>query len=507
MMQQDKDSELEQLTKQIAKGGGITFVGSIIGKVLIFITTLILARVLGAELLGLYVLGIAVLDLAGIISRLGLHTGSMRFISINHSKGNKERVKGVIVQSLYISFLTGVFFACIVFSLADVIAINIFKNQNLSVVIRLFSIAIPFYSTFLVAASIPRGFKVMRYYEYSVNVFNPLLNIGFLIILFWAGLRLNGAIYARILSIVLAFFCAIYYIPKVFPEMFKKEVKAEFRMSTLLSFSIPLLGTNFLQFLIMWINILMVGYFMSPLYVGIYRVAAQIAILIIIFLSSFNAIFAPLVADLYHKKELDKLNEIFKLTTKWIFYLTIPLFIIVLFCSRQIMTVFGNEFTIGAAVLLILAFAQLVNACTGGVGFALIMSGKERLELLNMLLICTLNIALNLLLIPRYGIIGAAIATGISIIVVNLVRLFQVERILGLFPYDKRYLKGLAGGGMSIAVLFLFKPLLKCLHYSLNIFLVSFIVVTVMALTIIALKLDREDWVILNALKLKLKSA
>ncbi len=504
-MSQVNDSELEHLTKQIAKGGGITFLGSILGRGISVITMVLLARILGAEMLGLYVLGLAILSLTAIISQLGLRTGSLRFISIYHGAGDNEKIKGVIFQSLFISFLIGTVFALIIFLSADFIADNIFNNMELASVIKLLSLAIPFFSVFMVAATIPRGFKIMKYYVYTVNFFNPLLNLAFVLFFFVVGLTLKGAIYAKVLSIVLGMFLAIYYIPKVFPELLTGKIHPSFSISTLLVFSIPLVGVNFLHFLILWTDVLMIGYFLLPSDVGVYRVAAQVALLLTLILTAFNSIFAPLVADLYHKKRIARLDQIFKITTKWVFYLTLPAFIIILFSRNEILTLFGGEFVAGANVLMVLAFAQLVNASTGGVGFALMMSGRERLEFLNTLLIAVSNIILNILLIPRYGIIGAAIATGFSIIIINILRLVEVKKMLGIFPYDNRYLKGILSGGLSAGVLFITKPFIGELHYTLAILLVIFLTTAITALTLIALKFDKEDEIIITALKLKFK--
>lgn len=504
-MSQENDPELEHLTKQIAKGGGVAFLGSIIGRGISVITMVLLARVLGAEMLGLYVLGLAILNISGLISRLGLQTGSLRFISIYHSEGDKEKIKGVVLQSLFISFMVGIVFALIIFLAADFIADNIFKNRELASVIKHFSIVIPFFSAFMVATAVPRGFKIMKYYVYTSDFFNPWLNLVLVLFFFAAGLTINGAIYAKVFSIVGGLFLAIYYIFKLFPDLFTGKISPSFSISTLLKFSIPLLGVDFLYFLIMWTDVLMIGYFLLPSDLGVYRVAAQITLLLTLTPIAFNAIFAPLVADLYHKKKMARLDQIFKITTKWVFYLTLPAFIIVLFSSNEILILFGGEFAAGANVLVVLAFAQLVNASTGSTGFVLIMSGRERLEFLNTLLVVVSDIILNIILIPRYGIMGAAIATGLSIIFINLLRLVEVKKMLGISPYDSRYLKGIISGILSVGVLFIIKPFIGELHYILVILSVIFLTTTITALTHIALKFDKEDDVIIETLKMKLK--
>lgn len=175
-----------------------------------------IGKVFGRGNAGGYVLGLAVLNLSELISRLGLQTGSLRFISIYYGEGDKEKIKGVIFQSLSISFTVGTVFALIIFLSADFIAENIFKNKDLASVIKLFSPSIPFFSAFMVAVTVPRGFKIMKYYVYTANFFNPLVNLMLVLFFFAAGLTLNGAIYAKVLSIVLGLFLAIYISSKCF---------------------------------------------------------------------------------------------------------------------------------------------------------------------------------------------------------------------------------------------------------------------------------------------------
>jgi O-antigen/teichoic acid export membrane protein len=500
----NRKRDLDSLTKQIAKGGGVTFFGSVVGKCIALVTTIILSRVLGAEMLGLYVLGLGILNLSSTFARLGLPLGSLRFISIHHGAGDEEKIKGIIFQALSLSFTTGLAVALILFLSADLISETFFKNSELVPVIKIFSLAIPFFSAFRVAAIVPRGFKTMKYFIYAINFFQPMLNLVLVLLFFTVGLTLKGAVYAKVFSIVFGLFLAIYYISKVFPALLNRNVRPSFSISTLLGSSIPLLGANFLQLIITWVDILMVGYFLLPYDVGIYRSAAQITLLLSLFPQAFNYILGPLVADLYHKKELAGLDHIFKITTKWVFYLTMPMCIIILFSREEILTLFGEEFTSGANVLIVLALARLISNSTGSVGLTLIMAGRERLEFLNTFLIAVSNIILNLILIPRYGIIGAAIATGFSIVLINLIRLVQVKKTLEIFPYNKRFIKGLIGSGLSVGVLIITKPIFDDFHYILSILLVSFLTITITALTLVILRLDKEDKIILRAVKLRI---
>jgi O-antigen/teichoic acid export membrane protein len=310
-MNQESNQNFDNLTKQIAKGGGVTFLGRIVGRSIGVVITIILSRNLGADILGLYVLGLGILNITTIFSRLGLSMGSIRFISMYHGKGDEEKIKGIILQSLSISFFAGLILALIIFLSAEFISNTFFKNSDLVPVIKLFSLSIPFFSSFKVAATLTRGFKIMKYFVYSVNFFQPILNLALISFFLIVGLSLRVAVYAKVISIVFGLFLAIFYISKAFPELLNRNVRSSFSVSALLRLSIPLMGVNFLQFLMTWIDVLMIGYFLLPYDVGIYRSAAQVTLLLTFVRIAFNAILAPLVADLYFKKEMAGLDSFF----------------------------------------------------------------------------------------------------------------------------------------------------------------------------------------------------
>lgn len=498
----DYSSELHQSANKIFKGSAITFFGSLAGKGALYLLLIVLSRALGAEAVGLFVLGLALLNLASIVSMLGLHTGALRYASIYYGSNHRERLKGTVIQAVAYSFAVGIIFGVLVFLSAGFIAEKIFKSSEIEGVIRAFSIAIPFLSSLLVTANITRASKRMQYFIYIKEFFQPGLGIIFIILLSLIGLKLYSAAVAWDISIILGFLFALFLTARVFPEVIDRHIRPSFNPD-LVKFSLPLMGIGLLQFLILWTDTLMLGYFRPMGDVGIYRVAAQTALILILFLTSSNAIFGPILAELYSKRKKE-INNLFKITTKWTFYSSFIAFIIIIFSRKEIMQIFGPEFIAGTGVLLLLATAQLVNCGTGGVGYALIMSGRERLEFTNTALVALLNILLNILLIPVYGMLGAAMATGISIAAISVIRLVEGYRVLNLFPYHPRFFKGIGAGVFVIALLYLINPWLSGLYYILNLGVTVLLAPSLFTVALLVLKLDEEDTRLLAMLKSKL---
>lgn len=225
----------------------------------------------------------------------------------------------------------------------------------------------------------------------------------------------------------------------------------------------------------------------------------------ILFLSATNSIYAPLAANLYLKSEMQRLSSILKTTTRWVSYATIPIFIFVTFSAKDIMMMFGKEYAeTGYTVLIILSFGQLINCVTGGVGFTLTMTGKQKIELINSLGLVLIKIVLNLLLIQKYGIVGAAVAMVISVILINFLRLLEIYKLYQIHPYSKRYIKTLIPPGIAILLMLCVKVFQ--VHYMWNALMNIIVIILSFMMYLKVFGFDDEERYVLNLIKRKLST-
>lgn len=439
----------EEDIKKVAKGTGFTLFGSSIGKGLFFLCQIILARYLGTEAFGLYSVGFAVVKICEIIARLGLNTGGMRFVSI-YKDENASKLKGVLISATGISLLNGFFISFILYFFSHIIAQKVFKKPELAGTLQLFAFSIPFLGGTMVVSSLLQGFHTTKHSVYTREFIQPVINIVLVIILYYAGFGLHGVIYAFIFSNVLSLAAGIFYFKKLFPGFIKREIKPAYELKSLISYSVPLLFVGFLTYIVSWIDTIMLGSFGSAKDVGLYRAASQIPFILTLFLTAANSIYAPLAADLFQKGEMRRLSNILKATTRWVSYTVIPIFIFIVFSADDVMMLFGKEYTgVSSIVLIILAFGQLVNCITGGVGFTLTMTGKQNIALLYSIALILLNIVLNIILIFKYGVVGVAIATAIAVTSINIARAVAVYMIFKIHPFSRELIRYLMPIGIS----------------------------------------------------------
>jgi O-antigen/teichoic acid export membrane protein len=438
----------EGLTREIAKGGGITFVGQVIGKCVNFLFQILLARVLGASTYGIYALGYNLLVITQTVSLLGLGNGVVRFGSMYRGKGNRNRLKGTCLVAFVLSLASAIIVSTLLFLFAPIIAVDLFDEPDLTAPLRVFSFSLPFYSLMTIAAYSARAFRRMEYDVGVQRVFHPLVNLIIVSAAFLFGFRLMGVVYGFLISSAVAAGLGIYLLWLIFPDLIS-GLKPDYELKRLLYYSLTILLIGFSHLLLSSTDRIVLGIFHVAQDVGIYNAALVAASQTAIFLGSFNTIFSPIIADLYHQERMKQLESLFKITTKWIFAMTLPIFLILVIFSGQIMALFGSQFRNGWMVLIILAIAQLLNASTGAVGFMLTMTGHQKIELVNSLIFGGLNILLNILLVQTYGILGVAIAIGLSLSLINLARLLEVYYLFHLHPYKASYWKPLMAGAVA----------------------------------------------------------
>jgi len=476
---------MEDALNIVKKGAYIFFLGIFISKLLNYGFRIIIARWLSPSEYGLFSLGLAVLSLAMVISSLGFPTGIERFVGI--SKENKEKVKAILKFSIYIGLFLSIISGILTFVYADEISSIFFKNPDLTLILQIFAFAIPLYVISELASSLFIGLEDPKYRLITQDIIGNVSKIVLAVILLAAGLGLKGITIAYVLSIAISMFLMLFllkgagYLDSIKLRRHKELLKTYF------SFSWPLLSASILFTLMTWTDSLMIGYYMAEDQVGIYNAAVPIASLLLIVLTGFKGLVLPPTSRLFSKGKLDKIKEVYIKTTDWITLFAVPLLLLILFYSNEILyTLFGPAYMGAKLSLQILSLGFFVAVITGPTAQAVSMTGKSKTILIIRVISALTNIIANIILIPSYGIIGAAIATSSAIIVYNLLTATFVIRklhftpvskylpyltIIGLasfllielfpIPSQSALLYALINGGVSIVIFFLLSFLLS----------------------------------------------
>lgn len=490
---------LADILKKGAKEGGIAFFGQLGGKAFGFLFAIIFARSLGPANYGLYTLGMMIIGVAKEISQLGLHKGLLRFIPDYQATGDKAKVKGTLSTTLGIPFLLSFAMAITLFLSSKYIALTVFHKPQLSLVLKILSLGLPF----LVSSSM-FSFALQGFQRISFKIATTLsLQITKLVIVgaFLLGgvsslIILSGVTISAVLTALFGFYLLIRIIGN---EIFSCQPK--YQVKKLLRFSLPLYLAGFSYLFLTRADIYMLGYFTSAVDVGVYSAAIRFSMLVPFVLVALNTVFEPMIFNLSSREKYDLLEKTFKTFTRWTVLLTLPGVLAILIFGKPLLAIFGAEFFSGWIYLIILTIGQFANASVGAVGLILQMTDKHDISAIDTFFLCILNIVLNFWLISMYGPLGAAIATTASIGIVNLIMVFQVYKFHGFHPYNVKYLKIVLAGVIAVTVTYMGK--LATFPWLGNLFLLFGSYFFVLYLV----GLEKEEKLVLKAIKARITAS
>jgi O-antigen/teichoic acid export membrane protein len=488
-----------------AKGGSISFAGNLSVYAFRFVFGVVMARLLGAELLGLYTLGLTIADFGAAMALLGLGVGLARYVPIAIAQKDDARLWGIIQVGVGLPLLLSVALALGVFVLAEPLSIRLFQRPDLVPVLRLASFGIPLLVMITALTSITQGFKRMEYQVYSEDIGLNLLKLILSVALVLLGLGVVGAVLAQNIALMLTVGMLLFFVHRLFP--LNRPVRTAKRNTReMLAFALPLYLSRLLSRFSGSLETLLLASFGLISGVGIYTAALRLSAIGSMFHGSLQRIAVPMISELYSRRELDQLKRVYRTLTKWGMTFNLPIFLTVAFFAEPLLSIFGYEFVAGANGLVILAFGYLFNASTGVCGTMVTMTGHSRLTLANSLANLGVNLVLDLLLIPRWGVLGAALAVTLTVMLLNSARTIQVLVLLRIWPYDRTFLKPTAAALAASGAVLLVRHWLPPVPMLVQLAVGALLLWSVYSATIVLLKLSEEDRLVLDRVGARLFS-
>lgn len=410
---------------------GQSFVLQGVGIVLGFVFHLLVARILGPSGVGVFYLALTLAMVATIPGRLGLDTALVKYTAKFRETEEWGRLLGTSRRARAFALVASGLAASVLVLGAPLLANDVFKEPRLVLPIRILGVAVVPLSLMRLQAGVLRGLEKIKasltvehgkYGFYLAAI--PVVAVGAIV------LGPDGAAAGYLAAAVVIVGAGLLLIHHYKPESALPSEPLGSR--ELLSTSVPLMVIASMMFILNWTDTLMVGFFLTSSAVGIYQVAWRVATVLTMVLFAFNMINAPRFSALYERGDKEGLQELVGETATLIAILTSIMFAGLIFYRGFVLGLFGEGFQGGASVLIVLAVAQLLNASVGSVAYLLMMTGLETVYQKIAASAAALNIILNLLLVPRLGIEGAAIASGVSLVVMNLLAVGVAWRARGI---------------------------------------------------------------------------
>ncbi len=502
------DLKINLFLKSLAKTSIFVVLILFFSKLLTYIYRVLVARYFGPEVYGLFSLSIMILGLFVTVSSIGLVDGLIRFIALYRGKKEENKIRYLLKFSSVILLVSGLVSGFLLFILSDSIAANIFNNSALSFYLKVFSflIVLSLFLNFFLA--ILRAYEQVSEYSFLQSLFQNLVRIILLVLFIFIGFGADSAIVSSFFLSVLATIIVAYLICRhIIPDFLIKsdlnnKEKYKIRVS-LLTYSWPLIFLGVISNLFGWTDSFIIGYFKTIEQVGFYNAAVPIAALIAIAPEIFMQLFFPMVTKEFTKKRYNIIRELSKQVQKWIFMINLPLLLIILIFPGVIINLlFGAEYLVAENALRILAIGTFFMSLSQASIHLLAMLGKSKTSLANVTIFSILNIILDIILIPKYGLSGAAFATAVSYSLMGLAFILQVKHEINILPFRRKMITLFIASIIPAIFLLIASKIIAITLLNLILCGAGFILIYV-ALIFLTGCLDKNDLMILLAIKRK----
>ena len=412
----------------------IAFAIRIFSALIAFVSQVLLARWMGAFEYGIFVLVWVTMIILGNLSCLGFHTSIIRFIPEYRERGEMNELRGVMLASrlfvLVASTTIALVSACLVYLFAD-------RIEDYYVVPFLIGIlCLPM----IALSDVVQG--ISRANAWALSALSPTYIVRPLLILAFMGLALatgsDATAKTALLAAVGATYATTLWQLATVTTRAERNIEKGPRTTDLrgwIAVSLPIFLIEGFGFMLTNADVLMVGIYLSPGDVAIYFAMAKTLALVHFVYFAVKAGVAPRYAQFMHAGAGDKLGAFARETVSWTFWPSLAMAALVLVIGKPMLALFGPGFEAGYPYLFLLVAGVVARASVGPAESLLTMSGNQNVCAVVYGLTLGLNLALNAVLIPKFGLWGAAMSTAVAMMFEAAALSFTAWRRLGIFMF------------------------------------------------------------------------
>ncbi len=419
----------------LLRGAGSLILLNPLSLIISFIVmSILIPRIMPPESVGIYGVAMSYLQIFVLVSLLGQDISLMRFIPQYSVQGKWGHIKGIISRSIKNSQTVALPLTLLLAGVIYLLRGQLGPEKTLTYFMTL--PLIPILSLTGIRESSLRSLKNVVYSYIPDSIVRPfILGLLALIVFLWTSHAITAPLLMglSIAAVLCSTILGAYFLFKSMPASVLNAT-AEFESSHWLKVSLPLFFISAMNLVLKRTDILMLDLLQGAEAVAYYSVATRLADLAAFGLLVVNMIAAPMISELYNKGNHKELQKMITLAARGIFVLTLLITLILIFGGKLLLGVSGPQYVIGYTPLLILLAGQAVNSLSGSVGFIMTMTGYQNQAAMIIASGSVLSIILNALLIPPFGMNGAAIATSITTALWNIVMLIFVIKKLKLNP-------------------------------------------------------------------------
>lgn len=417
----------------LARGVGAVFVLKVGAIVVALGTQVLLARLMGVSDFGIYTYALAWLQVLLVLGVMGFDTLTLRYTAQYSAASDWSGLRGLLAVPMRWVVIVSIVIAAFAALVVGFLASELRPGQ--ARVLWTACAAVPLVALTLVKLAALRGFKRILSAEFSEGILrNVLLVIAVVLIYSAAGaVTATQVMDAYLVVSVIVLAIAILWVHMTLPRTASGS-QARSDAHLWMRAALPLWSIALMAILLNRLDVLMLGAMVGPESSGIYTAVVRLAELAGFGLMAANAFIAPRIAELFRAGKQRELQQLITWSARGIALFTLLTAAALVAGGKFALSLFGPEFVQAYDALLVLVFGQIFNGLCGSVGLILTMTGHERHAAWIMFWSAVCNVVLNTLLIPVWGMLGAAAATAVTLAVWNVWMLIVVVRQLGMNP-------------------------------------------------------------------------
>jgi O-antigen/teichoic acid export membrane protein len=432
-------------TKRLIRGSSLLLFGQFLTKGLNFLVQLLIVRYLTKNDYGAFAYALSIESMGMTICLFGLDRAVTRFSAIYHEREDYRKMAGTIVMAFGTVVLLGVAVVVVFYGLHNFLNLKFIKDDQATALLLILIFFAPVEALDELMEGMFAVFSKPGAIFFRKYILGPGLNICIVVllmvgksgVLFLAG----GYLFAGILAIPI-------YGAMLFQMLRKMDLLRYFRPSIIeipareiLGFTIPLLTSDLVYTVMNTVDAVLVGYFFNAAALAGLRAVQPTAKLNQLVLTSFAVLFTPTAARMFAQNNRKGINNLYWQNAVWIAVVSFPIFALTFSLAKPItILLYGARYADSSLIMALLSFAYFFNAATGQNGLTLKVFGKLKLIVLINVTAALVNFLVNLVLVPRYGALGAAVGTFITLILFNCMKQAGL-RLVGISIFDPTYLK------------------------------------------------------------------
>jgi len=436
--QENQSAEFYENMKIIAKGTYTIFLSSVIGIFLAYLSKILIIRYLNSAQYGILSLSITFIGIFATIFSFGIPAGLVRQASFEVGKGNEKEAEKMFTTSFFFLLIFSFFAAFSLYIFSPFIA-SIMHKSELVLPLKIFSLTLPFVMLRVLIVNIYRCFNRTDVMALFTNILPNAIKLLCVIIIVYFALSFKYVV-------------IFYSFPFIFPSIplfvyFLRSIEIKIKNFSLnafrkvLRYSLPLYVPGLINIASSNIANIIMGIYLTSSSIGIYFASYSLASMLGLFLSSVNFLYYPLASSICGKGKFEEIKDLYISLTKWVVFFFFPFFIVcILFPKALLLHLFRKNYYLGWKVLLLLAIAYSIHTTLGPNGMTLFALGKPESATYMSFAGFVVNATFSIILIPKIGILGAAILFLASAFIQNTIASLWLYKSYRIHALNKEVL-------------------------------------------------------------------